>query len=70
MPAQNKNNKGMSVLLRLSPETTLLLSKASERSGRSNTKEALFRLEDHLKLFTDLASPGVRISANGSKDIK
>lgn len=66
MPA-HVDKKGMSVLLRLSPEMTDMLSKAAERSGRSNTKEALLRLEDHLTYFTDLATAGRRFIAEDSE---
>ncbi len=66
MPAHINHKKGMSVLLRLSPEMTAMLSQAAGRSGRSNTKEAYMRLEDHLTSFTDLATPGLRFSADGS----
>lgn len=66
MPA-HYNKKGMSVLLRLSPEMTSMLSQAAGRSGRSNTREALVRLEDHLKSFTDLATPGRRFIAESSE---
>ncbi|MBY4841143.1 TraY domain-containing protein [Pantoea sp. DY-5] len=66
MPAHINKDKGMQVLLRLSPEMTAMLSQAADRSGRSNTKEALVRLEDHLKSFTDLATPGRRFTAEDS----
>lgn len=65
MPA-HYNKNGMSVLLRLTPEMTKMLSEAADRSGRSNTREAYVRLEDHLIAFTDLATPGRRFSAEGS----
>ena len=67
MPAHINKEKGMQVLLRLSPEMTAMLSQAADRSGRSNTKEALVRLEDHLKSFTDLATPGRRFNADSSE---
>ncbi|WP_062749438.1 TraY domain-containing protein [Erwinia persicina] len=70
MPAHINKKKGMSVLLRLSPEMTAMLSQASGRSGRSNTSEAMVRLEDHLKSFTDLATPGRRFTAEDSDNIK
>lgn len=65
MPA-HFNKKGMSVLLRLTPELTEKLSQAADRSGRSNTREAYVRLDDHLKSFTDLATPGRRFTADSS----
>ncbi|WP_042958484.1 TraY domain-containing protein [Erwinia tasmaniensis] len=65
MPA-HFNKKGMSVLLKLTPELTKKLSQAADRSGRSNTKEAYVRLDDHLKSFTDLATPGLRFIAEDS----
>lgn len=67
MPAHVNKEKGMQVLLRLSPEMTAMLSQAANRSGRSNTKEALVRLEDHLKSVTDLATPGRRFNADSSE---
>lgn len=67
MPAHVNKEKGIKVLLRLSPETTAILCQAADRSGRSNTKEALVRLEDHLKSFTDLATPGRRFNADISE---
>lgn len=67
MPAHINKEKGMQVLLRLSPEMTAMLSQAADRSGRSNTKEAYVRLEDHLRSFTDLATPGRRFNADSSE---
>jgi len=67
MPAHINKEKGMQVLLRLSPEMTAMLSQGTGRSGRSNTKEALVRLEDHLKSFTDLATPERRFNADSSE---
>ncbi|WP_240153394.1 TraY domain-containing protein [Erwinia amylovora] len=57
----------MSVLLRLTPELTEKLGQAADRSGRSNTREAYVRLDDHLKSFTDLATPGRRFAAESSE---
>lgn len=65
MPA-HFNKTGMSLLLRLTPEITEILSQAADRSGRSKTREAYVRLEDHLKSFTDLATLGRRFTAEGS----
>ncbi|CBJ48244.1 TraY domain-containing protein [Erwinia amylovora] len=62
MPTQ-VNKKGVSVLLHLNTEQTEKLSQAAERSGRSKTKEALFRLTDHLDTYSDLATPGIRFKA-------
>lgn len=62
--------KGMSVLLRLNPEMTEMLGEASNRSGRSKTREALFRLDDHLKSVTDLATPGRRFATDSSEEKK
>lgn len=67
MAAHVNKEKGMQVLLRLSPDMTAMLSEAANRSGRSNTKEALVRLEDHLKSVTDLATPGRRFNADNSE---
>lgn len=45
-PAPGKN-----VLLRLDDETNRRLIKAKDRSRRSKTSEAYFRLKDHLERF-------------------
>jgi len=66
MPTQVKK-KGVSVLLHLDTEQTEKLIQAAKRSGRSRTKEALFRLYDHLNNFSDLATPGIRIQAEERK---
>jgi len=47
-PAPGKN-----VLLRLDDETNRRLIKAKDRSRRSKTSEAYFRLKDHLERFPD-----------------
>ncbi|MBU9819687.1 TraY domain-containing protein [Rahnella sp. BCC 1045] len=65
MPANNKD-KPKVVLLQLTPELIALLTAASGRSGRSKTREAYVRLEDHLKLYTDFAAFGRRFPAEGS----
>jgi hypothetical protein len=52
------NKKTMSVLIKLTTEQTARLTAASELSGRSKTREAHLRLDDHLKLFPILAVPG------------
>lgn len=52
--------KGLSLLLKLSPEKAEKLSLSAARSGRSKTREALVRLEDSLESVADLASPGLR----------
>lgn len=70
MPARINQKKGMSVLLRLNPEMTTMLSDAASRSGRSNTREAMVRLEDHLRSVTDLATPGRRFIADDSEPTK
>lgn len=70
MPARIDKTKGMSVLLHLSPDMTTMLSEASDRSGRSKTREALVRLEDHLRSVTDLATPGRRFIADDNEHNK
>ncbi|OWY74711.1 TraY domain-containing protein [Pantoea allii] len=62
MVLQPVDNK--SVLIHLPPGVSRILSKAARRSGRSNTREALVRLEDHLITVADLATPGKSILIN------
>lgn len=69
MPTQ-VNKKGVSVLLHLDTEQTEKLSQAAVRSGRSKTKEALFRLADHLDTYSDLATPGIRFKAEKTDKAK
>ena len=64
--AATKNPKSISMMLYLSPELNDLLSASARKSGRAKTTEALFRLEDHLKLYDSLATPGQRFSADSS----
>lgn len=64
--ASQSTHKKKTVLLRLTAEMTDLLSEAAIRSGRSNTSEAMVRLEDSLKYFPDLAAPGRRFKAEGN----
>jgi hypothetical protein len=42
------------------PDVNRLLTQAAQRSKRTKTMEALVRLEDHLKNFPDIATPGRR----------
>lgn len=58
--AADVTTKGLSLLLKLSPEKAEKLAESAARSGRSKTREALVRLEDSLESVTDLASPGLR----------
>jgi hypothetical protein len=58
-----KSEKGISMMLYMSPELNDLLTASAKKSGRAKTTEALFRLEDHLKLYESLATPGRRFSA-------
>lgn len=59
--------KSSSTVVELSPETNRLLSQAAIRSGRTKVKEATVRLEDHLKNFPDIATPGRRFREDGNK---
>lgn len=65
--ATSKQSKSISMMLYLSPELNALLSASAKKSGRAKTTEALFRLEDHLKLYDSLATPGQRFSASETK---
>ena len=49
------------------PEVNRLLTQAAQRSRRTKTMEALVRLEDHLKNFPDIATPGRRFREDGNK---
>lgn len=51
----------------MSPEVNRLLSQSSARSKRTKVKEAILRLEDHLKRFTDIATEGKRFREDGTK---
>lgn len=62
--ATPKQSKSISMMLYLSPELNDLLSASAKKSGRAKTTEALFRLEDHLKLYDSLATPGQRFLAD------
>lgn len=64
--AAGKNGKGIAMMLYMSPELNELLSASAKNSGRAKTTEAMFRLEDHLKLYESIATPGRRFSAEGS----
>ncbi len=55
--------KGRSILLNLNTELSDKLTQAAKRSGRSKTKEATLRLTDHLDIYSDLATPGIRFTA-------
>jgi hypothetical protein len=55
--AADATKKTISVLLKLTPEQTERLTSASIRSGRSKTREAHLRLDDHLKMYPVLAVP-------------
>lgn len=48
--------------IRLSSKANELLTRSSERSGRTKRQEALLRLEDHLNEFVDIASAGKRFA--------
>lgn len=48
-------------------EVNRLLTQAAQRSRRTKTMEALVRLEDHLKNFPDIATPGRRFREDGNK---
>jgi len=60
--AAPKQQKGIAMMLYMPPELNDLLTASAKKSGRSKTTEALFRLEDHLKLYVSLATPGQRFS--------
>lgn len=62
MAIQPVDNKA--VLIHLTPSVSKTLSQAARRSGRSNTREALVRLEDHLISVKDLATPGKSLLIN------
>ncbi|MDR5020240.1 TraY domain-containing protein [Yersinia rochesterensis] len=51
----------------MSPEVNRLLSLSSARSKRTKVKEAILRLEDHLKNFPDIATEGKRFREDGTK---
>jgi len=61
--AASKPQKGIAMMLYMPSELNDLLTASAKRSGRAKTTEALFRLEDHLKLYDSLASPGQRFTA-------
>ncbi|WP_455853598.1 TraY domain-containing protein [Pantoea endophytica] len=61
-----KNTKSISMMLNLSPELNALLGASAKKSGRAKTTEALFRLEDHLRLYESIATPGQRFPAEGN----
>ena len=64
--AATKPPKGIAMMLYMPPDLNDLLTASAKRSGRAKTTEALFRLEDHLKLYESLATPGQRFSAEDS----
>lgn len=66
--AASNNKKGISMMLYMSPELNDLLAASAKKSGRAKTTEALFRLEDHLKLYDGLATPGHRFSDDGKSN--
>jgi hypothetical protein len=55
------------ITLDMSPEMNRLLSQSSARSKRTKVKEAMLRLEDHLKNFPDIATAGRRFREGGNK---
>lgn len=55
------------ITLDMSPEMNRLLSQSSARSKRTKVKEAIIRLEDHLKNFPDIATTGRRFREGGNK---
>jgi predicted DNA-binding protein len=55
------------ITLDMSPEMNRLLSQSSARSKRTKVKEAIIRLEDHLKNFPDIATAGRRFREGGNK---
>lgn len=61
-----KHEKGIAMMLYMSPELNQLLTASAKKSGRAKTTEALFRLEDHLKLYDSLATPGQRFNVKNS----
>lgn len=61
--AVEKETQGGSVLIKLTEEFNQLLIQTSKRSGRSKTKEALIRLQDSLRSYSDLAATGKRFDS-------
>ncbi|MBD8165367.1 MULTISPECIES: TraY domain-containing protein [Erwinia] len=66
--AARRTEKSIAMMLYMSPELNNLLTISAKKSGRAKTTEALFRLEDHLKLYDGLATPGHRFSADGTSN--
>ncbi len=63
-----KKDNSISMTLFMLPELNALLHASAKRSGRAKTTEALFRLEDHLRLFDSLATPGQRFPVDGNNN--
>ncbi|MBS0057632.1 TraY domain-containing protein [Yersinia sp. Marseille-Q3913] len=58
MSSDDKEYSNVSIVINLTGEMNKRLTKASERSQRSKTKEASLRLHDHLMNFDDIATLG------------
>lgn len=64
--AAPKKYKGIAMMLYMSPDLNELLIASAKKSGRAKTTEAHFRLEDHLRLYDAIATPGQRFTAESN----
>lgn len=68
MSSDDKEYGNVSIVINLTGEMNKRLSRASERSQRSKTKEATLRLHDHLMNFDDIATLGKRFNVDGGEE--